>query len=85
MKKLNKKKIKSLAKESLEKKWYKIRDGVYGVSFSDTCSFCIDANGCNYCYIDTIIPNFCLELIDNTTEDTIKVLEQLAKYGELKK
>lgn len=85
--KKDKKRIKKLAKESLENKWYKIRDGKDGISISDDCSFCKDnnGNGCHWCYIERIEPDFCLFIVNHTTEYIIDFLEQLAKYGELKK
>ena len=88
-------KIKELAKETLEKKWYPIRDG-QDIDRYGSCSFCIDAGerrepfgySCEICYLvkwngKELIKSICDD-IDNENDKVIKKLEQLVKTGVLK-
>ncbi len=81
----DKKKIKKLAKESLEDKWYPLKRGDKGISVRDGCAFCknIKKKGCKSCYIEKIEPNFCMFLSEKDIDYIIKFLEQLTKFGEL--
>lgn len=82
----DKKKIKKLAKKCLIEKWYPLKRGDKSILISDDCAFCknIKKKGsCDNCYIDILIPNFCMYLSKRNINDVIETLEQLAEFGEL--
>ena len=91
------KNIKKLAKKSLKKKWYPLRKGKKGIRRGDNCAFCEDLESkretikrrsgedyCSICYIDILMPGFCIEINYRVISSVIKVLEQLAENGILK-
>jgi len=90
MDKKDKEIIKKLAKKSLKEKWYPIIKGEKeALRINDYCAFCdyIDEKDgiCKDCYINRLIPDFCLEIDEHySPKEIVNILEQLAKFGELK-
>ena len=78
-----KKKIKKLAKECLKDKWYPFKRGEEGIQISDSCAFCEEYINCWRCYIEKIIPDFCMRMSIKNIDYVIEILEQLANFGEL--
>ncbi len=89
-------KIKELAKETLEKKWYPLSKGATHISANDKCCFCQDKKErhsenehfCKGCLILKYNMHIC-NIIDGcmSTEDVeyiVSQLEQLAEKGVLK-
>jgi len=91
MKKKDIKKIKKLAKKTLEEKWYPIQKGV-NISLANDCAFCREAhkragkkaNSCDVCYIPEMKVDICMIMNRYNTMEVIELLEQLAEFGEIK-
>ncbi len=86
---MDKERIKELAKESLEDKWYPIQRGKMFALSSD-CAFCSDAkrrdhNGtcCSVCYIPKMTIDICNIMDSHNVDEVIELLEQLAENGEI--
>lgn len=77
-------KIKKLAKESLEDKWYPLKRGDKGVHISDSCAFCKEFGDCRNCYIEKTIPGFCFNIPKENIDNVINFLEHLVKFGGVK-
>ena len=86
--------IKELAKESLEYKWYPIQKGEITTDLDENCSFCEDSrlkstnHACEKCYLlkyhyDFICAIIWDDMTFNEIEFVVRKLEELAKTGEL--
>ena len=91
------KNIKKLAKKSLKKKWYPLKKGKKDIYKGGSCAFCEDLESkretikrrageeyCSICYINLLIPGFCINITHRNISSVIEILEQLANYGVLK-
>lgn len=92
------KEIKKLAKETLKKKWYPLKKGVFDIDANDPCVFCNDASSrretfseksCEVCYIGKYKNILCnliylgMEEKPKEFDNIIEKLEILAKRGKL--